>query len=288
MGRIACGAVDAMGCRPEIGFLGFKDVRHKDLRIAVNDGEPGALHLDHHAMPFQKAVVLCVQAEGVLKDRVWRDRRRPFEAGTVASSKHFARHHELIARQIPIFRIMLGVDVNQLDDPISITTCSRRKKVGDDFPGDAYVSVQCSRLPTQHVGAVIHKALVLYQPVGPLRTTGEIGHLDRAIPVRHRVGRIRNVPVKRKLAALFGALPREVFIRPEIQPTLLAVFLWRPGFPAPPAVCTRLKSQRLREIEFTFILEKVSEPRRLDLLWQFKGVVGALAHPPCRHGPTTR
>jgi hypothetical protein len=40
----------------EIFGLGKVDIRHKLLRIAIDDWEPRALNLDHQAMAFRKAM----------------------------------------------------------------------------------------------------------------------------------------------------------------------------------------------------------------------------------------
>src|SRR5580658_5105409 len=47
-----------------VGLLGFKDVGHERLRIAINDGEPGALYLDHDAMALFEDVTRGVQING--------------------------------------------------------------------------------------------------------------------------------------------------------------------------------------------------------------------------------
>jgi len=51
----------------EITFLRFEDIRHKRLRVSIDNREPAALHLHHHTMSFLKGVILCVQTEAVFK-----------------------------------------------------------------------------------------------------------------------------------------------------------------------------------------------------------------------------
>jgi hypothetical protein len=39
-----------MGCDDKVIFLRLKNAGHKFLRIAIDEGKPRALNLDHHAM----------------------------------------------------------------------------------------------------------------------------------------------------------------------------------------------------------------------------------------------
>src|SRR5437899_1065371 len=71
--RILRRAIDPMRSRSEIGSLCLKDVRHEGLRIAIDKREPCALHLHHHAVSFEKRVVLRVETPRVLSDRVRHD-----------------------------------------------------------------------------------------------------------------------------------------------------------------------------------------------------------------------
>src|SRR5438477_8528233 len=66
-------AIHALRGRSEIGSLCLKNVRDEGLRIAIDKREPCALHLHHHAVSFEKGVVLRVEAPGVLRDRVRHD-----------------------------------------------------------------------------------------------------------------------------------------------------------------------------------------------------------------------
>src|SRR5262249_48578392 len=54
--RVALRTVDPVGGGLEVGVPGLEDVRHVLLRVAVDDGEPGALHLGHDAVALQEAV----------------------------------------------------------------------------------------------------------------------------------------------------------------------------------------------------------------------------------------
>src|SRR5262245_2937309 len=71
--------IHAVRRRPKVLGRSLEDVGHERLRVAVDDGEPGALDLDHDPMAALKSVVLSVKAEGVFENGVGRNRLRPFE-----------------------------------------------------------------------------------------------------------------------------------------------------------------------------------------------------------------
>src|SRR5438876_11205491 len=53
----------SVGLRAKIALLRLEDVRHPDLRIPVDDREPGALHLHHYPVSGLEAVTLGVQVD---------------------------------------------------------------------------------------------------------------------------------------------------------------------------------------------------------------------------------
>jgi len=73
----------------EVTFRCFENVRHKGLRISIDDREPAALYLYQDAMALLERMVLCVQAEVVIEYRVWLDRLRFFEALPISPAKNF-------------------------------------------------------------------------------------------------------------------------------------------------------------------------------------------------------
>src|SRR5438067_290243 len=60
-------APDALPGDLEVGVLRLEDVRHILLRVAVDQWEPGALHLHHDLVPLAETVVVAVQVDGVLR-----------------------------------------------------------------------------------------------------------------------------------------------------------------------------------------------------------------------------
>ena len=61
MGRQLWRAVDALGGGDEVGGGGLIDAWNKFLRVAIDDGEPGGLHLHHDAMSLEKYVIVIAQ-----------------------------------------------------------------------------------------------------------------------------------------------------------------------------------------------------------------------------------
>ena len=72
-------AIDAQRGRLEVGFFRFEYIRDKFLRIAIDQGEPGALHLHHDPVPFFEDVIGGVQIDGERRDGVRLDRFGLFE-----------------------------------------------------------------------------------------------------------------------------------------------------------------------------------------------------------------
>ena len=58
--RKTLGAINALGGLLVVGLLRLKNIGNEFLRVAVNDGKPGALHLHHDAVAFLEDVVCGV------------------------------------------------------------------------------------------------------------------------------------------------------------------------------------------------------------------------------------
>src|SRR5258708_1211832 len=72
-GRILLRAVDGLRGFLVVGFLGFENIGHEFLRVAVVQREPSALYLHHDAVAFFEDVVGGVQVYGEWRNLIWRD-----------------------------------------------------------------------------------------------------------------------------------------------------------------------------------------------------------------------
>ena len=70
MGGEFGGAVDALVGGDEVGGGGLIDAGDIFLRVAVDDREPGRLHLHHDAMAFEKYVIVIAQGNVPLRGMV--------------------------------------------------------------------------------------------------------------------------------------------------------------------------------------------------------------------------
>src|SRR5436309_15833281 len=77
--REAFRAINALGGFLVVRFLGCKNVRDEFLRVAVDEGNPGTLHLNHDAVAFLEHMVRGVQIDLERRDHAGRDRLRRFE-----------------------------------------------------------------------------------------------------------------------------------------------------------------------------------------------------------------
>ena len=70
-------SINALGRGPEIPGPGLEDIGDECLGVPVDEGEQGALDLDHDPVSFPEAVVLGMKVDCVGCHFVRRDRLRP-------------------------------------------------------------------------------------------------------------------------------------------------------------------------------------------------------------------
>ena len=85
-----------------VGGLGGHDVGDEGLGIAIVEGEPGALDLDHDAVALEEDVVGGVEGELVFLGGVGGDGFGVGAAGAIAAAKDFVGDHELVAGGIGV------------------------------------------------------------------------------------------------------------------------------------------------------------------------------------------
>src|SRR6187402_185938 len=81
----------------KIGILCEEDIRHELLRIAVDEREPGALHLDHDPVSFLEHVVVGRESDLVMLYRIRRNRLRLFKTIAITSAEDVARDHKFVS-----------------------------------------------------------------------------------------------------------------------------------------------------------------------------------------------
>jgi hypothetical protein len=125
------------------------------------------------------------------------------------------------------------------------------------------LAVERRRLVHEHVGLPVHEPLVLRHPQAPTRAAGIVRALDRAVAVRHRIGRIAYVTVG---VVPVGRAPRtKGRLPPAARVRCRHRLARRPGVEPPPALRTRVEDDRFRELALPLVLQPVGEARRLDL-----------------------
>ena len=91
-------------------------IRLKQVKPGVEAPPPGRARPRRSGLAAPGAGRL--RGRGELVGR--RDRRRLLPALAVAAAEHFVRHHQLEAGEIPVLRVVLGVDVDQLHHPVRV------------------------------------------------------------------------------------------------------------------------------------------------------------------------
>lgn len=141
----------------EIFRLGMIDV-HKSLRIAVDDGKPGALDLYHDAVPFFETVAFV---SNVVADFCYFSRNKGFgigEAAAVFAAKYVCAHQHLemshpnILRIGNVIRSVTGIDIDELDHPIRIGPVGGNEKIGDDRTGNGDIFRERRGFKHQNIG----------------------------------------------------------------------------------------------------------------------------------------
>src|SRR5258708_29443210 len=85
----AFGAIDALRGLLEVAVLGFENIGHKFLGVAIVEGKPGALNLHHDAMALFEDVVRGVEVDGEGRDFVRSDWLVFFERVAEAPAEDF-------------------------------------------------------------------------------------------------------------------------------------------------------------------------------------------------------
>src|ERR1035437_6400431 len=116
-----------MGRFVEIRLAGGVDV-HKGLGIAVHQGEPGALHLNHDTVSTAESMQNVGHTELNLADLAWLEGFRLFEAVPELAAEDIATHKLLITSHVDMGRVWVrvgkvpGINIDEFDDPIGVGT----------------------------------------------------------------------------------------------------------------------------------------------------------------------
>src|SRR6185369_13962670 len=124
---------------------------------------------------------------------------------TEPSAENFVSNHQLITTHLRIFGITLWVDIDELYNPITIGSGSRREKMGHNIAGNHRVFSKRFRFPGKHIRTILNEPLILEQPCGPARSTlirRIVSWFDRTRPVWNGVSRVGNITVE--LVLWFG------------------------------------------------------------------------------------
>ena len=199
-----------------VSGLGGHDAGDEGLGVAVVEGEPGALNLDHDAMSFEEDVVGGVEGELVFLGGVGGDGFGLGEAGAVAAAEDFVDDHELVAGGGGVGAWVdaeavgaacgvgrgglcgfvgggvVGEDVDELDDPVAVGAGGGGDQVGLDVAGDGEVVVEGRSGEGGDVFAAVGqagivRALILDKPGVPVGA-GVVSAFDGSAAVGDGVG----------------------------------------------------------------------------------------------------
>src|SRR5713226_3291149 len=112
--------VDALGGFAIVGGLGPENVGNESLRIAVVEGEPARLNLHHDAVAAQEHVIRRGEREAIEQRLVRREGLWRFKTLAIAAAENISGDHELVAAHFGLRAYFVGIEVDELDDPVGV------------------------------------------------------------------------------------------------------------------------------------------------------------------------
>jgi len=193
------GVVDALGGFAVVGGLGPENVGDESLGIAVVEGEPARLDLDHDAMAGKEDVIGVGKIEAIEQRLVGSDGMGSFEAFAIAAAEDVAGDHELIAAEFGLAGNFVGVDVDEFDDPVGVGAAGGSDEVGDRLAADFDRSLENVGGEDENVGAAGGLTLVVDEPFGPSETGAVGNRLDGSCAEGNGLAGIGDVFVERSV-----------------------------------------------------------------------------------------
>ena len=183
--------VDSLGRGNEVRGARFVDAGHKLLRVAIDQGKPSGLNLDHNAMALQKDVIVIAQWNLPFGRFIGRQRVRLFVADEITAATDLHGDGQLVAIQRlrvltglgALVRVpgrllsVVGINVDQFHDEVRIGARSGCKEFGGERPGDDKIVFEWRADITQHVRTIVDKPLIGDFPGAPV--SSGIGRRDR-------------------------------------------------------------------------------------------------------------
>ena len=255
--------VHPLGRLDEVLLRRVEDVGHVALRVPVDEGKPGALDLHHDPVALLEGVEHVLQRQSHRRRLAGHERFRVLVAVPEPPADHLAPHHHLVTaelhplRRVLVVRLVVRVDVDELDDPVGGGPGGRDLEVGHEVAGQRHVLIQHVRLELDHVGAAAREPLVL------VHVAAGCEHDADGIGVRNGLVRVADVLRVRGLGR--GRRPGgQVASSAQVEP-LRAGGRGRPRFELLPLVSTRVEDQRLERRGIPLPFQEVAEEGCLHL-----------------------
>src|SRR5260370_34107049 len=172
-GGLARCMVDTLGGFAIVAGLRPENVGHEGLGIAVVQREPALLNSHHDEVAGQEHVICRGKREAIDQRFVWRQSLGRVKALAVAATENIGSNHELITAHFLLSAYFVGVEVDELDDPIGVRAAGGGDQVGDRLSADFHRRGQRVRDEDHDVGAPGNFALVASKPGAPGHVAGE-------------------------------------------------------------------------------------------------------------------
>src|SRR5260370_39418758 len=166
-GGLARGMGDTLCCFAIVAGLRPQNVGHESLGIAVVQREPARLNLHHDAVAGQERVICRGQREAIDQRFVWCQSFGRVKALAVTATENVGSNHQLITAHFPLSAYFVGVEVDELDDPIGVGAAGGGDQGGGRLSADFPPRGQRVRDEDHNVGAAGNFALVAVPPISP-------------------------------------------------------------------------------------------------------------------------
>lgn len=190
--RVLTTAIDRLPGLDEILVGCLEDIGNEFLRIPIDYREPAALDLDHQLMTLSKAMIDLVEVDDEFFHFARHQGFRMRKAFSEPAAEHFHGYRKLKSAHPEIILVIIGVNVDQLYNPIHVRARRTGKQMRPDIPGYRQIFPEWVHLKTQHVRPGGEWPLVFDLP-GPPSAAPSIRCFNGKRPVGNRMGRIARV-----------------------------------------------------------------------------------------------
>ena len=140
-------------------------------------------------MPFLEHMIGGMKVDGEFVNLPGFKRFRPFKTLMEPATKNIVGDHKLVTAHFQILFVNVRINVDQFYNPVAVRAGRRRKQIGQQITRDGDILGEHFCFPTQYIGAIVNKPLVLGKPGVPPGVLS-IRSFNGALPVGNGMRRV--------------------------------------------------------------------------------------------------